>query len=78
MGCHIPCDASWGWRKNGNYFLELARHLQKHRIEQGGDVFVLLDNSRTDGPLFPKYGFRVVYDTGSNINFQISSVLSDQ
>ena len=57
---------------------ELARHLQKHRIEQGGDAFVLLDNSRTDGPLFPKYGFRVVYDIGSNINFQISSVLSDQ
>ena len=53
-------------------------HLQKHRIEQGRDVFVLLDNSRTDGHLFPKYGFRVVYDTGSNINFQISSVLSDQ
>ena len=31
---------------------ELARHLQKHRIEQGGDVFVLLDNSRTDGLCF--------------------------
>ena len=45
---------------------------------QGGDVFVLLDNSRTDGPLFPKYGFRVVYDIGSNVNFLISSVLSDE
>ena len=39
---------------------------------------MLLDNSRTDGHLLPKYGFRVVYDTGSNVNFQISSVLSDQ
>ena len=54
---------------------ELARHLQKHRIEQGGDVFVLLDNSRTDGPSFPKYGFRIVYGKPFSSNLSLGEWL---
>jgi hypothetical protein len=64
----------------GRKYLRLrarTRQLLKNRIRQGGYIFHWLDNWHPNGPLLPKYSFRVVYDTGSSINFQVSSVPSD-
>ena len=46
----------------------LGRQFIKHIIGLGNKVFLWLDGWLLDRPPLPKYGFRTVYDVGSNIN----------
>ena len=70
----IPSDCSWTWRKILK-LRDIAQPFIKHSIGNGNNTFLWLDNWHPNGPLVAKYGSRVAYDAGLNINSKVSAVI---
>lgn len=54
---------------------EFTRQFIKFKVGSGCNIYLWLDNWHPDGILYEKYGFRAVYDAGSNIDAKLSVVL---
>jgi hypothetical protein len=69
-----PCP--WSWRKILK-LRNLAKQFLKFKIGDGSKVFLWFDSWHPDGCLLDVYGFRVVYDAGSNLEAKVSSIIRD-
>jgi hypothetical protein len=72
----VPQSCSWTWRKLLN-LREVARDFIHFSVGEGNKIFLWLDLWHPDGILLAKYGFRPIYDAGSQINAKLSSVIRD-
>jgi len=72
----IPKVCSWSWNKLLN-LCELAKEFISFKVGEGHSIFLWLDCWHPAGRLLDTYGFRIVYDTGSNLDARVSSVLID-
>jgi len=73
---NIPQDCSWCWRR----LLKLrnvARNFISFEVGDGQNIHLWFDNWHPCGVLIERYGFRVVYDASSGLNYKLSSVLSN-
>jgi hypothetical protein len=55
----------------------LAKEFISFKVGEGHSIFLWLDCWHPVGRLLDTYGFRIVYDTGSNLDARVSSVLID-
>jgi hypothetical protein len=70
----LPQNASWCWRKILN-LRGLARDILKVEVGNGKSIHLWLDNWHPLGPLFDNFGFRPIYDSQSQIDAKLDSVL---
>ncbi|XP_028120861.1 uncharacterized protein LOC114318200 [Camellia sinensis] len=71
----MPSDPSWVWRK----ILSLRKNifpLIKFMIGNGEKVFLWFDNWHPLGSLWSRFGPRIVYDAGLDLNSKVSSIIS--
>lgn len=68
---------SWSWKKLLN-LRELAKEFISFIVGEGHSIFLWLDCWHPAGRLLDTYGYRIVYDTGSNLDARVSSVLIDR
>jgi hypothetical protein len=71
-----PQNGSWCWRKLLK-FRHLARGLIRFEVGTGENIHLWIDNWNPFGALVEKFGFRIVYDSCSNLEAKLSSVLKD-
>jgi len=71
-----PQNGSWYWRKLLK-FRHLARGLIRFEAGTGENIHLWIDNWHPFGALVEKFGFRIVYDSCSNLEAKLSSVLKD-
>jgi hypothetical protein len=72
---NIPQDCSWRWRRLLK-FQNIARNFISFEVGDGQNIHLWFDNWHPCGVLIERYGFRVVYDASSGLNYKLSSVLS--
>ncbi|KAI8555238.1 hypothetical protein RHMOL_Rhmol05G0159100 [Rhododendron molle] len=58
----IPCDFSWVWRKHLNLRSVVQAHI-KYKIGDAQSTSLWFDNWHLLGPLSPRFGPRVIYDS---------------
>lgn len=73
----IPQACSWSWRKLLK-LRDMVRTFIRFQVASGEHIFLWLDLWHPDGILVDKYGYRAIYDAGSQINAILSSVICDQ
>ena len=69
-----PSQCSWYWRK----ILKLrdkVRPLLKHKIVNGNRTFLWFDNWHPLGPLFDKFGARIVYDSAIPLHAKVNVII---
>lgn len=70
----IPQNCSWSWRK----ILSLrciATDFIKFEVGNGKLIHLWLDNWHPFGPLYEKYGFRIIYDSQSCLESRLNSII---
>jgi len=72
----IPKVCYWSRKKLLNLF-ELAKEFITFKVGEGHSIFLWLDCWHPAGRLLDTYGYHIVYDTGSNLDARVSSVLID-
>jgi hypothetical protein len=72
----IPQVCSWSWRKLLK-LRNLAKQFLLFKVGNGENIFLWLDSCHPDGILHDIYGYRVIYDAGSQLEGNVSSVLVD-
>lgn len=70
----LPSDSSWTLRKIFSLRLQGQRFI-KSVIGNGQTTFLWLDNWHTLGPLFQKFGNRVVFNLGRSLCAKVSSII---
>jgi hypothetical protein len=53
----------------------IARNFLKFKVGNGKHIHLWLDNWHPFGLLYEKYGFRIIYDSQSNLDAKLNSVL---
>lgn len=69
-------DVSWTWRKI-LILRSLAVQFIKHRVGNGGDVFICHDDWHHLGPLKLRFGPIVIYDAASNDSAKMAEYASE-
>jgi hypothetical protein len=72
----IPQVCSWSWRKLLK-LLNFAKQFILSKVGKDKNIFLWLDSWHPDGILHDIYGYRVIYDAGSQLESKVSSVLVD-
>lgn len=72
----LPIDSSWTIRKLFK-LRSLAQPLIKHKIGNGNDTYVWLDNWHPLGPLYQKFGESVVYNLGRSLFARVADIIQD-
>jgi hypothetical protein len=72
----IPKVCSWSWKKLLN-LCKLVKEFISFKVGEGHSIFLWLDCWHPAGRLLDTYGYRIVYDTGSNLDARVSSILID-
>ncbi|XP_028125748.1 uncharacterized protein LOC114322601 [Camellia sinensis] len=70
----VPNDPSWVWRK----LLSLRKWVSpliKHKIGCGDTTFLWFDNWHPIGPLWNKFGDRIIYDSALNSDTKVSKII---
>lgn len=70
----VPNDPSWVWRK----LLSLRKWVSpliKHKIGCGDATFLWYDNWHPLGPLWNKFGDRIIYDSALNSETKVSKII---
>ena len=70
----IPNDPSWVWRKILS-LRPVIYTLIRHRIGNGQKTFLWYDNWYHLGPLWDRYGDRIMYDSGLNGDSKVSQII---
>jgi len=73
----IPKVCFMSWKKLLNLH-ELAKEFISFKVGESHSIFLWLDCWHPTGRLLDTYGYRIVYDTGSNLDARVSSVLIDR
>jgi hypothetical protein len=70
----IPHPCPWSWRKILK-LRKIAKDFIHLSIGDGARTFLWYDNWHPDGHLIEKYGYRAIYDAGSNVNARVSYII---
>lgn len=70
----IPASVSWTVRKLFK-LRPLVQPWITYVVGNGRNTFIWLDNWHTLGPLFAKFGSRVVYNLGRNLNAKVATII---
>ncbi|XP_058203052.1 uncharacterized protein LOC131317521 [Rhododendron vialii] len=73
----IPASASWTVRKLFN-LRPLVHPWITNVVGNGKNTFLWLDNWHPLGPLFARFGSRVVYNLGRHLHAKVDTIISDQ
>jgi hypothetical protein len=71
---NISQDYSWCWRRLLK-LRSLARSFIKFEVGDGSNIHMWQDNWHPLGVLFERYGFRIIHDANSRLNFKLSTIL---
>ncbi|KAL7240487.1 hypothetical protein ACSBR2_006186 [Camellia fascicularis] len=69
-------DPSWVWRKILGLRSELIQHIG-YKVGNERNTFLWFDNWHPLGPLKQRFGDRVIYDSGSQDQAKVESIIDD-
>jgi hypothetical protein len=70
----IPKVCSWSWKKLLK-LRDIAKKFIRFKIGDGNRTYLWLDNWHPLGRLVDRFGFRIVYDSGSCLEAKVSSII---
>jgi hypothetical protein len=70
----IPQNCFWSWRKILS-LRNIARELIKFEVGNGKSIYMWQDNWHPFGPLYERYGFRIINDSQSSLDAKLNSVI---
>ncbi|XP_058218012.1 uncharacterized protein LOC131329007 [Rhododendron vialii] len=73
---HLPIDSSWTLRKIFG-LRDMGLRFIKSVVGNGKNTFLWLDNWQTLGPLFLRFGNRVVFNTGRSLGAKVDSIIAN-
>lgn len=72
----LPADSSWTLRKIFG-LRSLGQNFIKAVVGNGKDTFLWLDDWHTLGPLFQKFGSRVMFNLGRSLGAKLDSIIDN-
>ena len=69
-----PSQCSWYWRKLPN-IRDKIRPLLKHKIGNGYGTYLWFDNWHPLGPLWDKFGPRIIYDSAIPLHAKVKDII---
>lgn len=73
---HLPTDSSWTLRKIFG-LRDMDLRFIKSVVGNGKNTFLWLDNWHTFGPLFLRFGNRVVFTLGRSLGAKVDSIIAN-